>query len=133
MTTKLEKEFFIKFNVGPYEIQDLDNAVKYCQFCLFEKPQCDKKCKEYNKIYKKKYPEINSDVVLKLMKILLQWRGSLEVRPYFKTYSIATGTELYSKAGDSITDATLQNCIKHYDDMNIQKDIKKLFKKKGIL
>ena len=67
------------------------------------------------------------------MKILLQWRGSLEVRPYFKTYSIATGAELYSKAGDSITDATLQNCIKHYDDMNIQKDIKKLFKKKGIL
>lgn len=46
---------------------------------------------------------------------------------------VATNIELYSKSEDNIKDATLQNCIKHYDDMNIQKDIKKLFKKKGIL
>ena len=120
MTTKLKKEFFIKFNIP---------KLKPCEYgfgCGHAIPCSECKRREV-------YPEINSDTVLKLMKILLHWRGSLEIRPYNKTYFMSTGTELYSKEGDSITDATLQNCIKHCYDISIQKDIKKLFKKKGIL
>jgi hypothetical protein len=120
MTTKLEKEFFIKFNIP---------KLKPCEYgfgCGHAIPCSECKRKEV-------YPEINQDVVLKLMKILLHRRGSLEIIPPHGKYLMSTGTELYSKAGDNITDATLQNCIKHYDDINIQKDIKKLFKKKGIL
>lgn len=132
MTTKLEKEFFIKFNIKPTEVQNVSNAMAYCQFCSLEKAQCDKSCKEYFKIYKKEYPKITSTMTLKIMKILLHWRGSLEIRPSHKTYCIATGTELYSKSGDSITDATLHNCIKHYDEEYIYKDIQKLFKAKDI-
>ena len=120
MTTKLEKEFFIKFNIP---------KLKPCEYgfgCGHAIP-CSK-CKR-----KEAYPEINSDKILKLMKILLYWRGSLEIRPYFDTYLVSTGTELHSKEADNIKDAILNNYIKHYDDENILKDIKKLFKKKGVL
>ena len=118
MTTKLEKEFFIKFNIL---------KLKPCEYgfgCGHAVPCSECKRKEL-------YPEINSDKVLKIMKILLHWRGSLEIRPYANTYLMATGTELYSKAGADITESTLQNCIKHYDEENILKNIQKLFKKKG--
>ena len=120
MTTKLEKEFFIKFNIP---------KLKPCEYnygCGHAVPCSECKRKEV-------YPKVTSTNTLKLMKILLKWRGSLEIRPYAGTYLMETGTELYSKAGADITELTLQNCIKHYDNKNILKDIQKLFKKKGIL
>ena len=120
MTTKLEKEFFIKFNIPKLK------PCKYGFGCGHAIPCSECKRKEV-------YPEINSDKVLKLIKILLYWRGSLEIRPYAGTYLVETGTELYSKAEDNIKDSILQNCIKHCDEENILKDVQKLFKKKGIL
>lgn len=133
MTTKLEKEFFIKFNIPKLKKQNVKLALKYCQFCLgIEKEKCTCNCKNYNKIYKDIYPQINPDTILKLMKILLKWRGHLEILPYFGTYCISTGTELYSEKADNISDAVLYNCIKHSDDKNIVKDIQKLFKAKEI-
>ena len=120
MTTKLEKEFFIKFNIPKLKPCEYNYGCGHAVSCS--------ECKR-NLVY----PEIKAITTLKLMKILLHWRGSLEIRPYAGTYLIETGTELYSKSGESITDAVLHNCIKHYDEEYIFKDIQKLFKKKGVL
>src|SRR5574344_1923417 len=118
MTTTLEKEFFIKFNIL---------KLKPCDYgfgCGHDIPYSHCKRKEVDQ-------KITATIILKLMKILLHWRRSLEIKPYYGTYLMATGTELYSKAGDNITDATFQNFIKHYDEDCISTNIRKLFKKKG--
>ena len=119
MATKLEKEFFITFDIP---------KLKPCEYnygCGHAVP-----CSECKR--KLVYPKVTSTIVLKLMKILLRWRCYLEISPYNKTYLMATGTELYSKSGADLTEATLYNCIKHNDDENIVKDIRKLFKRKVI-
>lgn len=119
MTTKLEKEFFIQFNIPKLKPCEYNYGCGHAVPC----EQCPRK---------DTYPKVTSTYILKLMKILLKWRVHLEILPYFGTYCISTGTELYSEKADNISDAVLYNCIKHSDDKNMVKDIQKLFKAKEI-
>lgn len=121
MITKLEERFFIEFSIPKLKPCKYDYGCGHNILCS----ECERELV---------YPRINPREVLELIRILICWRGSMEIKPSCFNhvddedyYVISTGIELYSQDGASIKDAVLQNCIKHCDDINIYSNIRKVF------